>query len=112
MEASTIASCLVYREHHMLPKLVHTYQHHHLDSARWAHFTPATTTSSSRPPTNRAPPGRRRSCCIHAFWRDWISRGWFEWEHEGYPYWGNMHHLQAWWDYRELDNILLVHFAD
>src|SRR5690242_19482225 len=24
----------------MLPKLLHTYQHHHLDSARWAHFTP------------------------------------------------------------------------
>src|SRR5262245_28665335 len=49
---------------------------------------------------------------IHAFWRDWISRGWFEWEHEGYPYWGNMHHLQTWWDYRQLDNILLVHYAD
>jgi aryl sulfotransferase len=23
-----------------------------------------------------------------------------------------MHHLQTWWDYRHLDNILLVHFAD
>ena len=23
-----------------------------------------------------------------------------------------MHHLQTWWDYRELDNILLVHYAD
>jgi aryl sulfotransferase len=23
-----------------------------------------------------------------------------------------MHHMQTWWDYRELDNILLVHFAD
>lgn len=49
---------------------------------------------------------------LHAFWRDWISRGWFEWEQEGYPYWGNMHHLQSWWDYRHLDNILFVHFAD
>ena len=43
---------------------------------------------------------------------NWISRGWFAWEHEGYPYWGNMHHLQSWWNYRHLPNILLVHFAD
>jgi aryl sulfotransferase len=49
---------------------------------------------------------------IHEFWREWISRSWFEWEHEGYPYWGSMHHLQTWWDYRHLSNILLVHFAD
>src|SRR5438105_1013380 len=49
---------------------------------------------------------------IHEFWNGWISRGWFEWEHEGYPYWGNMHHVQTWWDYHDLDNILFVHFAD
>lgn len=49
---------------------------------------------------------------IHDFWRDWIARGWFAWEQEGYPFWGNMHHLQSWWDYRHLPNILLVHFAD
>ncbi len=49
---------------------------------------------------------------IHDFWRDWVSRGWFEWEHEGYPYWGNMHHIQSWWNVRERGNILLVHFAD
>jgi aryl sulfotransferase len=49
---------------------------------------------------------------IHDLWRGWISEGWFEWEQEGYPFWGNMHHLQTWWDYRELDNILFVHFAD
>jgi aryl sulfotransferase len=49
---------------------------------------------------------------IHAYWRDWISRGWFAWEQEGYPHWGNMHHLQSWWAYRHLPNILLVHFAD
>jgi aryl sulfotransferase len=49
---------------------------------------------------------------IHELWRAWISQGWFEWEQEGFPYWGNMHHLQTWFDYRHLDNILLVHFAD
>ena len=49
---------------------------------------------------------------IHDFWRDWIRRGWFDWEQEGYPYWGNMHHVQSWWNYRHLPNILPVHFAD
>lgn len=49
---------------------------------------------------------------IHDFWATWISRGWFEWEQEGYPYWGTMSHNQSWWNYRHLDNILLVHYAD
>lgn len=49
---------------------------------------------------------------IHDFWATWISRGWFEWEQEGYPYWGTMHHNQSWWHHRHLDNILLVHYAD
>jgi aryl sulfotransferase len=49
---------------------------------------------------------------IHHFWQDWICRGWFEWEQEGYPFWGNMHHAQTWWEYRHLGNILFVHYAD
>ncbi len=49
---------------------------------------------------------------IHPFWQEWISRGWFAWEQEGYPYWGNMHHAQTWWEYRHLDNILFVHYED
>jgi aryl sulfotransferase len=49
---------------------------------------------------------------IHGYWRDWITRGWFEWEQEGYPHWGTMHHFQSWWNYHHLPNILLVHFAD
>jgi aryl sulfotransferase len=49
---------------------------------------------------------------IHEFWAAWISRGSFEWEQEGYPYWGTMHHNQSWWNLRHLDNICLVHYAD
>lgn len=33
---------------------------------------------------------------IHAFWQSWISQDWFDWEQEGYPFWGNMHHAQTW----------------
>jgi aryl sulfotransferase len=49
---------------------------------------------------------------IRDFWQDWISRGWFEWESEGYPHWSNMRHVQTWWNYRHLPNILMVHFND
>jgi aryl sulfotransferase len=41
-----------------------------------------------------------------------MTRGWFEWETEGYPWWSNLHHVQSWWDYRHLPNILFVHYAD
>ena len=49
---------------------------------------------------------------IHKFWSMWITQGWFEWEQEGYPFWGNMHHSQSWWDYRHLNNIYFVHYQD
>jgi aryl sulfotransferase len=49
---------------------------------------------------------------IHELWRGWTTRGWFEWETEGYPFWSNLHHVQSWWDYRHLPNILFVHYAD
>lgn len=49
---------------------------------------------------------------LHTCWRNWITRGWFAWESEGYPFWGNMHHTQSWWNYRHLENILFVHYND
>jgi len=49
---------------------------------------------------------------IHECWHNWITRGWFEWESEGYPFWGNMRHTQTWWDYRHLENILFIHYND
>jgi aryl sulfotransferase len=49
---------------------------------------------------------------LHEVWHNWITRGWFGWESEGYPYWGNLHHTQTWWNYRHLANILFVHYND
>ncbi len=50
---------------------------------------------------------------LHECYADWISKSWYdEWENDGYPYWSHFHHLQTWWDYRHLDNIHFVHFAD
>lgn len=49
---------------------------------------------------------------IHTFWQEWIGQGWFAWESEGYPYWGNLHHTRSWWAYRHLPNVLFVHYND
>jgi aryl sulfotransferase len=45
-------------------------------------------------------------------WPRWISQGWFEWEADGWPFWSHHHHLSTWWEFRELPNVLFVHFAD
>ena len=47
-----------------------------------------------------------------ALWRDWITRGSFEWESEGYPFWANMGHVQSYWEQRQLPNFLFLHYAD
>ena len=49
---------------------------------------------------------------IHEFFRMWISKSWFSWEYDGYPFWSLFYHLQSWWEYRHLPNILFVHFND
>jgi aryl sulfotransferase len=49
---------------------------------------------------------------IRVLWQDWITRGWFEWESDGYPYWSLLHHARTWWEYRHLPNILCVHYND
>lgn len=49
---------------------------------------------------------------IHEFWRMWLGEGWFDWESEGYPFWSNMRHVQTWWNFRHLPNILFIHFND
>jgi aryl sulfotransferase len=49
---------------------------------------------------------------VHAFWSGWISRGGFEWESDGWPYWSHLYNVQSWWDFRHVPNILLVHYAD
>ena len=69
----------------------------------WNHhtnYTPQVIEAFSVPPAGTLPD----------FWRDWTTRGAFPWESEGYPYWSNLRHVQTWWDYRGLPNVLFVHF--
>jgi aryl sulfotransferase len=49
---------------------------------------------------------------IREFWRTWITRGTYPWEHDGFPFWSHHHHARSYWDYRHLPNILFVHYND
>ena len=45
-------------------------------------------------------------------WRGWMTRGWFDWESEGYPFWSNLHHTATYWPHRHLPNVMLLHYND
>ena len=49
---------------------------------------------------------------IHEFWSSWCTRGWFDWESDGWPFWSHLGTTQSWWNFRDLPNILLLHYAD
>lgn len=78
----------------------------------YSHYTAEQYENLNDTPGRVGPPLPRCPDDIHVFWRNWITRGWFPWESEGYPFWGNLHHTETWWAYRHLENILFVHFND
>jgi aryl sulfotransferase len=49
---------------------------------------------------------------IHGLFRDWVRRGSFPWEQDGWPMWSHLYHAQSFWRFRALSNIHFMHFAD
>lgn len=41
-----------------------------------------------------------------------MTRGWFEWENDRFPYWSHLRHVQSRWNFRHLPNIIFIHYAD
>ncbi len=81
----------------------------------WNHMSGYTDVAYAKHNDWQGRPGDPLPRCpdtVRELWDWWINRGWFEWETEGYPFWSNFHHVQTWWDYRDLPNILLVHYND
>ena len=76
----------------------------------YSNYTDAFYEEINSIPNRVGDPLPRCTSDIHVAWRDWITKGWFEWESEGYPFWGNMHHTKTYWDYKHLPNILFVHY--
>lgn len=81
----------------------------------WNHYTHMTDeifTLFNALPGRAGPELPRPPADFHAFWHDWMTRGLFEWESDGWPYWSHLSNVQSWWDYRDMPNIQLVHYAD
>lgn len=75
-------------------------------------FTDLAYQAFNETPGRVGPPMPRYDGDLHKLWREWLTRSWFDWEEEGYPWWGNMHHVASWWALRQEPNILLVHYND
>jgi len=44
--------------------------------------------------------------------RMWLTVPMFDWEQDGFPYWSHFSHGRTYWEFRELPNIHLLHYAD
>ena len=49
---------------------------------------------------------------LHRFFDSWISQGSFPWQGDGAPWWSHFHHIATWWELRDRENVLLVHYND
>lgn len=78
----------------------------------YAQYTDVAYAAFNESPGRVGEPLPRYDGDVHKLWRNWITRGWFEWESEGFPWWGNMHHIATWWPLRHQPNVLFVHYAD
>ncbi|MEJ2748458.1 MAG: sulfotransferase domain-containing protein, partial [Anaerolineae bacterium] len=78
----------------------------------YRHLQPDIFDHYNRHPSRRHDPFPPCPADIHDFFRLWISRSWFEWEQDGFPFWSLFYHVRSWWDFRHLPNILFVHFND
>jgi aryl sulfotransferase len=61
------------------------------------------------------PPGEPMPRCpddLGWLWSQWTTRGSFDWESDGWPFWSHHYHASAWWAFRHLENILFVHYND
>lgn len=45
-------------------------------------------------------------------WRLFMTKAMYPWESDGYPYISVFYHLNSWWKFRTLPNILFVHYSD
>jgi aryl sulfotransferase len=80
----------------------------------WNHYGGYTdamyeTLAAGDPPGGPLP---RRPDDLRWLWSQWLTRASFPWEPDGWPFWSHHYHAASWWEFRDLENILLVHYND
>lgn len=49
---------------------------------------------------------------VNAFWWNWMTRGAFDDQHDGWPFWSDLYVMQSWFDLKDEPNVKLIHYAD
>lgn len=57
-------------------------------------------------------PRRSDSGSVKEIWGRWITEGRMDWEEDGWPFHSGIHIAQSFWEHRDLDNILLLHYSN
>jgi aryl sulfotransferase len=78
----------------------------------WGNFTPEMYKIFNETPGRVGEPFPQFVDDVKATWRTWITKGGFEWQNQGYPFWSHLDHALTFWKFRHLPNILMVHFND
>lgn len=78
----------------------------------WGSYTPEFYALLGQTPGLVGEPMPVFSGDVKATWRDWMTRGSFEWEQDGFPYWSHLRYAMTFWQFRHLPNIRLVHYND
>ncbi|MCH2355350.1 MAG: sulfotransferase domain-containing protein [Pseudomonadales bacterium] len=78
----------------------------------WHNMTYDGIETLNNAPGRQGPPLQHTPQEIAPAFDEWLSRGSFEWEGDGYPFWSHLHHANTWWEFRHQPNILFVHYED
>lgn len=78
----------------------------------WHNMVPETIDELNNALGRQGPSLRHAPDEIGSAFDEWLARGTFDWESDGYPFWSHLHHAKTWWEFRHLPNILFVHYED
>ncbi len=76
----------------------------------WNNMQPDAIDEMNNAPDRKGPTLAHPPEAVAPAFDEWMEKASFEWEQDGYPFWSHLHHAQSWWDFKNLDNILFVHF--
>jgi aryl sulfotransferase len=78
----------------------------------WNNLAPHTFELLNSAPDRKGPDMALPPADLSDSFDQWLRKGTYPWENNGFPFWSHLHHAKSWWDFRHLPNILFVHFDD
>ena len=78
----------------------------------WHNMIPEMIDGMNNAPGREGPPLNHAPDDIGPAIDEWLTKGTYDWESDGYPFWSHLRHAKTWWDYGHLPNILMVQFED